>query len=200
MIDIFFKEWNVSVISFEKDPEPIWKNRDDLVKNICKKHNIQVIERSTHTLYDPEEIYRLNGDSMPNTFEDFKNLCLRIGQPEKPVPSIDLQFISSRLLKTANIYNKEIHQVPGLEFFSKKKECDEQEICLFEGGETKALELSRKRLEYEVELFNNGQTNPNLSKPDIFSSKVSLSPYFRFGCLSVRRFYWEIKLSYEKVK
>ena len=112
---------------------------------------------------------------------------------------MDLPFVTSRLLKTANIYNKEIHQVPNLEFFSKKKECDEQDFCLFEGGETKGLELSRSRLEYEVELFKNGQTNPNLQRPDIFSNKVSLSPYFRFGCLSIRNFYWEIKLSYEKV-
>lgn len=189
----------MSVISFEKDPEPLWKNRDDLVKHLCKKHNVQVIERSTHTLYDPEEIYRLNDDSIPNTFEEFKKICLKIGQPEKPVPSIDLQFISSRLLKTANIYNKDIHQVPSLEFLNKKKECDEQDVCLFEGGEMKGLELSRKRLEYEVELFKNGQTNPNLFKPEISSTKVSLSPYFKFGCISVRKFYWEIKLSYEKV-
>jgi hypothetical protein len=42
------------VISFEKDSEAIWKKRDDGVKELCKKLNVQVIERVSHTLYDPE--------------------------------------------------------------------------------------------------------------------------------------------------
>jgi cryptochrome len=190
----------VGVISFEKDSEAIWKTRDDAVKNMCKKYDVQVIERVSYTLYDPEDIHNLNNNSVPNTFEDFKKICAKIGEPEKPRPKIDLKLISNRLIKTDDLYIKTQHQVPDIEFFNKKKECDEQETCLFEGGETKALELCTKRLECETESFRNGKMNPNLKKPIMFTNEVSLSPYLRFGCLSIRKFYWDIKNCYETVK
>jgi hypothetical protein len=44
----------VKVVSFEKDSEAIWRQRDDAVKALCKKLDVQVIERVSHTLYDPE--------------------------------------------------------------------------------------------------------------------------------------------------
>ena len=103
------------------------------------------------------------------------------------------------MIKTDDIYIKQLHQVPDIEFFNKEIECDEQKVCLFEGGETKALELCKKRVDYETESFKNGKMNPNLKKPIIFTTEVSLSPYLRFGCLSIRKLYWDIKNCYEKV-
>lgn len=166
---------------------------------MCEKHNVQVIERVSYTLYDPEDIHSLNKNTVPNTFEDFKRICSKIGDPEKPLPKLDLNFIASRLIKTDDIYIKEKHQVPDLAYFKKEKECDEQDKCLFQGGETKALELCKNRLDYETVAFKAGISNPNLKKPVIFTTEVSLSPYFRFGCLSIRKFYWDIKNCYEKV-
>ena len=189
----------MGVISFEKDSEAVWRTRDYLVKKMCEKHNVQIIERVSYTLYDPEDTHNLNNNSVPNTFEDFKKICSKIGEPEKPLPKLDLRFIASRLIKTDDIYNIEDHKVPDLDYFKKDKECEEQEKCLFQGGETKALELCRRRLEYETESFKQGLINPNLKKPVIFTTEISLSPYFRFGCLSVRKFYWDIKNSFEKV-
>jgi cryptochrome len=40
---------------------------------------------------------------------------------------------------------------------------------------------------------------PNLAKPIFFYKEVSLSPYFRYGCLSVRKFYFEITKLFFKV-
>ena len=64
----------------------------------------------------------------------------------------------------------------------------------------KALELYDKRYQIEKELFTKGIVNPNLSKPLIFSQEIPLSPYFRFGCLSVRKFYHEIRDAYFDVR
>ena len=73
------------------------------------------------------------------------------------------------------------------------------EICIFEGGETKALELFKIRLGNEKEAFKRGDINPNLNfKPVIMPKDISLSPYLRFGCLSVRKFYWDVNKAYLK--
>ena len=64
----------------------------------------------------------------------------------------------------------------------------------------KALELYNKRYEHEKELFTKGVVNPNLHKPVVFYEEIPLSPYFRYGCLSVRKFYKEIRDAYFEVK
>ena len=194
------KDWNVQVISFEKDSEAIWRKRDDLVKEMCKKNNVQVIERVSHTLYDPEDIFNLNNDSPPNTCEEMRKFCLRIGEPDKPVAKPDLAFIASNLISNKTFYNPKLHKVPDLDHFNIQPECKEQlEICIFEGGETKALELFKTRLENEKEAFKRGEVNPNLNfKPVVMQKDVSLSPYLRFGCLSVRKFYWDVNRAYLK--
>ena len=110
-----------------------------------------------------------------------------------------LGWQANRLIKTDDIYVKEKHKVPDIEYFQKEKECQEQEVCLFLGGETKALELCKRRIENETDFFKKGKTNPNLKKPVIFTTEVSLSPYLRFGCLSTRKLYWDIKNCYDKV-
>ena len=64
----------------------------------------------------------------------------------------------------------------------------------------KALELYKVRYQNEKDSFKKGIVNPNLLKPIIASKEVSLSPYFRYGCVSVRKFFSEIKKLYDKVK
>ena len=142
----------------------------------------------------------MNNGLLPNTCEELKRACLkRLGEPEKPIAKPDLHFISSNLVSNKSLYNFIRHPVPDLDQFSLQPECEEQCVCLFEGGETKALELFAKRLDYEREAFQKGETNPNLSKPIMFTKEVSLSPYLRHGCLSVRKFYWELNKAYLKV-
>ena len=170
-----------------------------MIKEFCRKNNVQVIECVSNTLYDPEDIFNLNNDCPPNTCEQLKKFCLRIGEPEKPAAKPDLQFISAHLLKTNHLYDQRVHKVPDIERFNVKAECKEQETCLFEGGETKALQLFKRRIEYEIESYKQGKVNPNIYKPIIFTKEVSLSPYLTFGCLSVRKFYWELKKAFVKV-
>jgi len=55
------------------------------------------------------------------------------------------------------------------------------------GGETRALEQLKERLEYEKEAFVNGFYLPNQVNPDLLSSSSSLSAALRYGCLSIRK-------------
>lgn len=51
----------INKICFEKDCEPIWKERDEKVKNLCSELKISVVEKVSHTLYDPNLIISANG-------------------------------------------------------------------------------------------------------------------------------------------
>jgi cryptochrome len=199
VLETLIKEWDIRFLSFEKDSESIWRKRDNAVKELCARSNVQVIERATHTLYDPDEIFNINNDMAVNTCGELKQFCLRLGDPQQPEPNPDLKFFQNNLRSAMSLYDANVHRVPELDRFNIVPECKEQEVCLFEGGETKALQLFRARLGYEKECFKDGGVNPNLSKPILFSKEISLSPYLRFGCLSVRKFYWDIKQIYTEV-
>ena len=189
----------MQVISFEKSSEAKWNNRDDMVKAMCKRLNVKTIECVSHTLYDPKDLLISNQNSTPSTCEEFKKICFKVGQPERPVEIEDFQLFFSGLATTYDIYEEIIHKVPYLEHFNIKPECKEQEICLFQGGETKALELLHKRIDTETEAFKNGIVTLNLKKPVLFTKEISLSPYLTFGCLSVRRFYWDLSQAFHQV-
>ena len=135
-----------------------------------------------------------------NSKDQLKELCKLIGKPDKPKPTPDLEAIASRLQSTDDIYISEKHKVPDLDFFKMKPEFVEQETCLYPGGETIALDLFKKRLNYEKAFFESGKVKPNWVKPVLFTEETSFSAYITFGCLSVRKFYWEIKINFDKVK
>lgn len=68
------------------------------------------------------------------------------------------------------------------------------------GGETEALKLAEKRLEVEKEAFMNGLYLPNQISPNLKGVSRSLSAALRFGCLSVKKFYWDIHDLHYKVQ
>lgn len=62
---------------------------------------------------------------------------------------------------------------------------------LFPGGEAQALERLERHLQKPawIASFEKPKTSPNSLEP----STTVLSPYLKFGCLSARRFYHELK-------
>jgi hypothetical protein len=66
-------------------------------------------------------------------------LCLKIGDPEEPALTPDLKFYSSNFIKSNDIYDENLHKVPGLSYFNMKPECKEQEVVKFLGGEAKVM-------------------------------------------------------------
>ena len=190
------------MISFEKDTEAIWHKRDQAICDLCRRHNVQIIERVSHTLYDPEEIFNLNNDAPPNTCDEMRKALLRIGEPEAAAPPPDLQFVALNLRSNASLYDAERHRVPNIEWLGVWPECAEQEErCLFEGGETRALEQFKRRLASEKDAFRQGKINHTSTEIKLMltDNDVCISPYLRYGCLSVRKFYWDIKRAYLKV-
>lgn len=63
-VKIFRKMWQelgITKICFEYDCEPIWNERDDSVKIMCREHGIEVVEKVSHTLWNPIDVIRTNG-------------------------------------------------------------------------------------------------------------------------------------------
>lgn len=77
--------WSITHLSFEQDPEPIWKERDDDVKNLCLEMKVNVIEKISHTLWDPLEVIATNGGQPPLNYEMFCHTVEVIGPPTRPI-------------------------------------------------------------------------------------------------------------------
>lgn len=64
---------------YVQDCEAIWNNRDDGVRQLCAELGIEVVEKISHTLWDPFKIIDANGGQPPLTYEMFlvrsKLLC-----------------------------------------------------------------------------------------------------------------------------
>ena len=50
-----------------------------------------------------------------------------------------------------------------------------------------------------LQAYKAGYIMPNQYKPDLVGAPNSMSPHLRFGCLSIRKFYWELHDIFAKV-
>lgn len=98
------ERWSITHLSFEQDPEPIWKERDDEVKRLCQDMQVDVIERVSHTLWDPQELIATNGGQPPLNYEIFCHTIEAIGPPARPFPPPDFEALGTEF--PLSKYNK----------------------------------------------------------------------------------------------
>lgn len=55
MLPTLFKEWGTTYFTFEEDPEPFGRVRDQNIVAMCKEMNIAVAHEHSHTLYNLEK-------------------------------------------------------------------------------------------------------------------------------------------------
>ncbi|XP_059155704.1 cryptochrome-1-like [Physella acuta] len=192
-----FEEWGVTRLTFEQDPEPCWQNRDNRVKDLCAKKDVEWIERISHTLWDPQVVIQENGGSPPLTYAMFCQVTDMIGLPPQPEGDPDFHGIS---LPVSEDHDKK-YKLPTLEQLGVEVESERQNSPCFPylGGETQALKLLAIRLEKERMAFSVGQSLPNQLYPELSGMSLSLSPHLRFGSMSIRRFYWALRKVYSEV-
>lgn len=66
--------WYISITIIHKhfqDCEAIWNKRDAAVRQLCSELGVTVVEKISHTLWDPFEIIEANGGFPPTTYEMF---------------------------------------------------------------------------------------------------------------------------------
>lgn len=191
-----FKEWNVVMLTFETDIEPYSIQRDEAITKLAQQHDIDVFQESSHTIYNPESILKKNGGAPPLTYQKFLSVASSL-KPGSPVadPQKVLSFCTPPKDKM-EIKESTVYDVPSLDELG----VDKQSLGTykFPGGETEALsrmEMNIKKSKWICE-FEKPNTSPNSLEP----STTVLSPYLKFGCLSSRLFYQQIKAVYNGSK
>lgn len=185
---------NIKTICFEQDCEPIWRKRDDAVTKLCQEMNVECIEKVSHTLWDPKEIIKSNGGIPPLTYQMFLHTSQTIGPPPRPVD--DPEWRKCKFTNMPDdIVNDQLYvkTIPKPEDFGVTSDAPPNSAFLkWKGGETQALLSLKDRLSLEKLAFENGYYLPNQVHHNFLQQAISLSAHLRYGCMSVRKFYWNI--------
>ncbi|CAL1546813.1 unnamed protein product [Lymnaea stagnalis] len=190
-----FQEWDITTLAFEEDPEPYGKERDSAISAMAKEFNIQVIAKSSHTLYDPKAVIAANGNSPPLTYKRFQSILSKLEPPLQPCETLTAQMVADVSTPVADDHDERF-SVPSLDELGF--DTDTLGPVQFRGGESEALARLYRHLERKAWVAS--FERPKMSPQSLYPSGTGLSPYLRFGCLSPRTFYWKLSELYKKVK
>ncbi|CDQ82472.1 unnamed protein product [Oncorhynchus mykiss] len=192
-----FKDWNISQLTFECDSEPFGKERDAAIKKLATEAGVEVVSRTSHTLYDLDKIMALNGGHPPLTFKRFQMLVGSMLPPDSPVEALS-QASMGRCVTPVLDNHTDKYGVPLLEELGF--DTDGLAPAVWPGGESEALTRVEKQL--RPDLSTTWQVNferPRNTASPLLPSPLGLSPYLRFGCLSCRLFYSKLAELYKEV-
>ena len=179
-----FQRWNVNKMTFQASQisnESV--KHDDIIKSISAEKNVLCQSFYSHTLYNPEEILLINKGQVPLSYLEFRRLLPALGRPADPIPEPDPLGILVSSGTSEDIEEPE-GAIPSMQDLGFGKE-----LVLYSnswvGGETEAL--SRLSCFCTKRILTQGEPVSWLM------SKDTLSPYIRFGCLSVRQFFSQLR-------
>lgn len=196
--DVFprlFREWKISLLTFEEDSEPFGRERDAAIRLLAQESGVDVAVYRAHTLYDPQLIIKNNGGTPPLTYKKFLAIIRSLGPPEHPVPTLDVQLLTGCSMPVSEDHEEKFG-VPSLEELGL--DIKNIPVEVWHGGEKEALVRLDRHLERKawIASFEKPKVTPN----SLFPSPTGVSPYLRFGCLSPRLFYHRLTELYRKVK
>jgi len=190
-----FKQWGTTYFTFEEDPEPFGRVRDQNIVAMCKEMNIAVTYEHSHTLYNLDKIIERNNNKAPLTYKQFQRVIEGMEPPPKPVPTLTLQMLGSAVTPVTEDHDEK-YGVPTLEELGF--DCENLKPPVWTGGETEALSRLERHLERKAWVASFGR--PKMTPQSLLASQTGLSPYLRFGCLSTRLFYHALSDLYRKIK
>ncbi|NWY61672.1 CRY2 protein, partial [Chionis minor] len=187
-----FHAWGTTRLTFEVDTEPPARRRDAAVAKLAAQHGMEVIQEVSHTLYDTERVLALNDGKAPLTYKRFQSLLASLGPPEKPAPALTQEHLWG-CRTPCQVSHDTDYGVPTLEELGHNPA--EVGPHLYPGGETAALAPLNTFMEKTAWVcgFKKPETEPTSLSP----STTVLSPYLKFGCLSVRTFWWRLDQVYQ---
>jgi len=195
VLPTLFKEWGTTYFTFEEDPEPFGRVRDQNIVAMCKEMNIAVSHEHSHTLYNLEKIIERNHGRAPLTYKQFQRIIDSMDPPAKPVPTLIPQMLGSAVTPVEEDHDEKFG-VPTLEELGF--DCDHLKPPVWVGGESEALSRLERHLERKAWVASFGR--PKMTPQSLLASPTGLSPYLRFGCLSTRLFYHALSDLYRKIK
>nr|XP_057931731.1 cryptochrome-2 isoform X1 [Doryrhamphus excisus] len=190
-----FKEWKMTRLAFEYDPEPYGKERDNAIIKMAQEFGVETVVRNSHTLYNLDRIIEMNNNSPPLTFKRFQTIVSRLELPRRPLPPITQQQMDKCHTKIADNHDQ-LYSIPSLEELGFRTEGLPQAV--WRGGESEALDRLNKHLDKKVWVANLEHPRGNMCS--LYASPTGLSPYLRFGCLSCRVLYYNLRELYMKLR
>lgn len=190
-----FKEWGTTYFTFEEDPEPFGRVRDQNTIAMCREMGISVTHEHSHTLYNLDKIIEANAGRPPLTYKQFQRIIEGMELPPKPVPTLTMQMLGSSVTPLQDDHDEKF-AVPSLEELGF--DCEALKPPVWKGGEMEALSRLERHLERKAWVASFGL--PKMTPQSLLASQTGLSPYLRFGCLSTRLFYHALSDLYRKIK
>ena len=183
LLPTLFKRWNVTKLTYQtslSSSESV--NHDQIFKVVAEQNDVAVTSFSSHTLYHPTDLIALNDGQVPLTYKEFCRLLPKIGKPPEPIPEPDpIVRTSADSSETIEEPEEKFPTLYDLGFGEEEELYSNSWI----GGETEALSHVHSYCSRRARLPE---------EPFVWlTSKDALSPYIRFGCLSVRLLYSEVK-------
>ncbi|XP_037623581.1 cryptochrome-2 [Sebastes umbrosus] len=196
--DVFprlFKEWKVTRLTFEYDPEPYGKERDGAIIKMAQEFGVETVVRNAHTLYNLDRIIEANNNSPPLTFKRFQTIVSRLELPRRPLPPITQQQMDKCRTRIADNHDQ-LYSIPSLEELGFRTAG--LPPAVWQGGESEALDRLNKHLDKKVWVAN--FEHPRVNTCSLYASPTGLSPYLRFGCLSCQVLYYNLRELYMKLR
>ncbi|XP_074533204.1 cryptochrome-2 [Halichoeres trimaculatus] len=196
--DVFprlLKEWKVTRLTFEYDPEPYGKERDGAIIKMAQEFGVETIIRNSHTLYNLDRIIEMNNNNPPLTFKRFQTIVSRLELPRRPLPPISQQQMDKCCTKIADNHDQ-LYSIPSLEELGFRTQG--LPPAVWYGGESEALDRLNKHLDKKAWVAN--LEHPQGKMCSLYASPTGLSPYLRFGCLSCRVLYYNLRELYMKLR
>jgi cryptochrome len=190
---------DATLLTFESDTEPYACSRDAAVTLQMQQSGVKVEQHSSHTLHDIAHLSALCQDKPPTVYKSFlKNVFYKAGPVQQPAPlpsSINPLSSAEFTECVANVSDMKIELgVPSLEELGYPGAT----VCPFQGGETAGLQRMSENLARKqwIASFEKPKTSPNSLSPET----TVLSPYLKFGCVSVRTFWHGLQEVYAQHK
>lgn len=161
---------NIGYIAFNQDYTPYSKSRDEELLQICHENNIKCITEEDYTIYKRNEI---RTGKIPY-FSVFKAFYTKVLKLKNPI-IVNSKYTFSKNLKLDKKYIK------SLGFFKKLYKPNKNIIV--HGGRNNAMNILKKLNQFKD--YNITRNNPNINT-------TLLSPYIKYGCVSIREVYLEM--------
>ena len=184
VLSALFKKWNVSELTFQASQTSMESMKhDEVIKMTAATHNVTATSFFSHTLYNPDDILRCNNGKFPHSYKELRRILPLVGRPQEPCPEPDPILTLLRQNPPEHSDSQE-GKIPSLQDLGFGREYSLYTNS-WVGGETEAL----SRLS---NFCSRRATQPD-DPLTWLMSKDSLGPYIRFGCLSVRQLFSQLR-------
>lgn len=170
IITDLIKKLKIQAVFFNVDYSPYAIERDSGIAALCKKMNVAVEYGHDYYLHQPGTILNMSGETYQK-FTPFYQTALKT-RVDPPARAHNIHFAKSM-----------VHNISLDE--ASRNFINTDQHGMFYGGRTKALQQIKTALK-DIHAYS-------VRRNDLSQTTSQLSPYIKFGCVSIREIYHAFK-------